>query len=897
MPLTPYEFAPDPSLFNKHAFRQQLSEAKSKISLFKQSIKSVQATLDQRFLEGADIRDLVHGRAWFIDQLLSVAWEQFDWPDNQISLLAVGGYGRGELHPGSDIDLLILLRHDDDSPYRDSLERFVTFLWDISLDIGHSVRSLSDCEREAKADITVATNLLENRTIVGHDSLREEMVKRLGTEHMWSSSEFFEAKWQEQITRHYKYNNNEYNLEPNIKSSPGGLRDIQMIGWVAKRHFGTNTLEGLMREGFLTESEVRIMEQGQAFLWQVRYALHMTAKRAEDRLLFDHQRTLAELFGYADNDERLAVEQFMRRYYRVVMSLTELNDVLMQHFDDAILQSQHEVQITPLNRRFQMVNRKIEATHPRVFEHAPFALLEIFLLMAQNPQIESVRASTIRLLRDNRHLIDESFRRDIRHSSLFMELLRSSGNVARQLRRMSRYGILGKYLPEFGYAIGLMQHDLFHIYTVDAHTLLLLKFLHNFQKEDARKTFPFAAQLIHRLPKRELAYIAGLFHDIGKGRGGDHSELGARDALHFCEKHHISKHDARLVSWLVEHHLLMSMTAQKKDISDPDIIQEFAMTVRDEVRLDYLYVLTVADINATNPNLWNSWRATLLQQLYVETKRALRRGLENPIDRQEWIDETQQDALALLKKWGVDETKIWPLWNTLGEDYFLQDSAREIAFQTEQILQHKTPELPLVLVTNPKKVDQVGGTKIFVYTQEEPHLFAATVAAMQQLNLNIHDARISTSSSGYSLDTYIVLEHDNEPIRDPERIQQIKEVLIEELDDPADYSDIVQRRVARQLKHFTMPTQVIISNDPATLRTTLEVIAPDRPGLLARIGRIFVEMDINLLSAKIVTLGERVEDIFVITDRKLGPISDPDLCRKLQQRICSELDAQVTKTL
>ncbi|WP_417597167.1 [protein-PII] uridylyltransferase [Oceanospirillum sp.] len=894
MPLTPYEFEPDPSLFNKHTFKQQLAEAKSSISLFKQTIQGVQDTLDQRFLDGSDIRDLVHGRAWFMDQLLSVVWEQFDWPDNNISLIAVGGYGRGELHPHSDIDLLILLRNDDDTPYRDSLERLITFMWDISLDIGHSVRSLSDCEREAKADITVATNLLENRTIVGPDSLREEMVERLGTDHMWSSSEFFEAKWQEQIKRHYKYDNNEYNLEPNIKSSPGGLRDIQMIGWVAKRHFGTHTLEGLMREGFLTESEVRIMEQGQAFLWQVRYALHMTAGRAEDRLLFDHQRTLADLFGYADNDERLAVEQFMRRYYRVVMSLTELNDVLMQHFDDAILQSRHEAKVEILNKRFQIVNHKIEATHNRVFENTPFALLEIFLLMAQNPQIESVRASTIRLLRDNRHLIDESFRQDIRHSSLFMELLRSPGNVARQLRRMSRYGILGKYLPEFGYAIGLMQHDLFHIYTVDAHTLLLLKFMHRFQKEEARKAFPFAAQIFHRLPKRELAYIAGLYHDIGKGRGGDHSELGAKDVLQFCERHHLSKHDARLVSWLVEHHLLMSMTAQKKDISDPEVIQEFVMTVRDETRLDYLYILTVADINATNPNLWNSWRATLLQQLYVESKRALRRGLENPIDRQEWVEETQQDALIFLKKWGVEETRIWPLWNLLGEEYFLQDSAREIAFQTEQILDHKEPNMPLVLVTNPKKVEQVGGTKVFIYTKEQDHLFAATVAAMEQLGLNIHDSRISTSSNGYSLDTYIVLESNDEPIRDEARIEEIKHVLIEELDDPADYSEIIQRRTPRQLKHFTMPTQVIISNDPISQRTTLEVITPDRPGLLARIGRIFVEMDINILSAKIITLGERVEDIFVITDRTLGPISDPNLCEKLRYRICHDLDEQVS---
>lgn len=890
-----YRFTPDLQLFDFEAFRTALATAPQPIPLFKAALTQVQQGLDARFRAGADIRDLIHGRAWFMDQLLAAAWYLFDWPDDHISLIAVGGYGRGELHPKSDIDLLILLGDEEDTPYREHISAFITFLWDIRLDIGHSVRSLQDCIREASADITVATNLLENRTLVGSDQLRQRMLASLAQEHMWPSDAFFEAKWQEQISRHYKFNNSEYNLEPNIKSSPGGLRDIQMIGWVAKRHFGVTSFDDLVERNFISETELRILTQGQAFLWQVRYGLHMLSGRSEDRLLFEYQRQLAELFGYSDNDERLAVEQFMKRYYRVVMSLAELNDVLLQHFDEVILSGQHSEEITTLNKRFRIRNGYIQANNNQVFERHPFALLEIFLLMAQNPEIQGVRASTIRAIRDHRHLIDEAFRQDLRNISLFMELLRSEGDVARQLSRMTRYGVLGKYLPEFGHVIGLMQHDLFHIYTVDAHTLKLLRFLREFQTPDAHERFPVASQVIMQLPKIELLYIAGLYHDIGKGRGGDHSTLGAADAQAFCQRHHLSGRDTRLVCWLVEHHLLMSMTAQKRDISDPEVIRDFAIKMRDQVHLDYLYVLTVADINATNPNLWNGWRAALLHQVYTETKRALRRGLENPIDKQEWIEETQQEALAILRALGTDETQATALWQRLDDDYFLQDSPSEVAWHTQGILQHGENPDPLVLISAPTDDMREGGTKVFIYAPAVDHLFAATVAAMEQLNLSIHDARISSTCDQYSLDTYIVLEQDGSVIRDPERLQQIRVRLIEELDDPEDYPVIVQRHTPRQLKHFTLPTQVTISNDPSNQRTVLEVITPDRPGLLARLGRLFLEFGISLQNAKIATLGERVEDIFFITDADQSPISDPELCQNLQAHICAELDRQASR--
>ncbi|MBS9403097.1 [protein-PII] uridylyltransferase [Halomonas sp. TRM85114] len=890
MLLHHYRFTPDESLFDVDRFRNELTGSRSPIAPFKAALREIQSHLDERFRAGADIRDLVHGRAWCLDRLLAVAWEQHTWPDDGVALLAVGGYGRGELHPHSDVDLLLLLEHDDDAPYRDALTAFITFLWDIGLEIGHSVRSLADCVREAEADVTVITNLQESRTLAGPERLRDAMQTQLSTERLWPADRFFEAKWQEQIRRHYRYNNSEYHLEPNIKSSPGGMRDIQMIGWVAKRHFGTERYEDIVANGFMNDAELQILSQGQAFLWQVRYALHMLTDRAEDRLLFDHQNTIAGLFGYRDTPERLAVEQFMKRYYRHVTALAGLNDMLLQHFDEAILHAGEKLATTVLNERFEIKGGYIQARRRSVFRDRPSALLELFLLMAEHPEIEGVRADTIRLIRDHRHQIDDLYRDDLRHQSLFMALLRSGGNVPRQLRRMNRYGVLGKYLPEFGRAVGLMQHDLFHIYTVDAHTLRLLKFVQCFRGPEGRDVFPVAATLIHQLPKLELLWIAGLFHDIGKGRGGDHSEIGARSVEAFAERHGLSSRDTRLVSWLVWHHLSMSMIAQKRDTTDPDVIADFARLVGDETRLDYLYVLTVADINATNPTLWNGWRATLMRQLHSETKRALRRGLENPLERDDWVQETRSEAHSLLETIGADMARVDQLWESLGEDYFLQYAPSEIVWQTQGILGHEDNELPLILISAPTDDMTEGGTKVFIHTRSAEDLFAATSAAMEQLGLSIHDARIATSSNDRTLNTFIVLDEQGMAIREHARIEEIRRHLVEELDDPDDYPQIVTRHTPRQLKHFRVPTEVIIEQDPANERTMLELTAPDRPGLLARVGRIFMEQSIALSAAKIATLGERVEDVFFITDKTGAPLTDPQRQQCLRERLIEVLD-------
>ncbi len=890
----------DPELFDAAAFEQQLAADSNSLATFRSAIEHARMVLDQRFLDQHDIHDVVHARAWFIDQLLEQAWHAQNWLPGtcNIALVAVGGYGRGELHPYSDIDLLILLEHEQHEHLHAGISAFLTFLWDIGLEVGHSVRTVQQCADEASGDLSVITNLLESRLVLGPNELLVAMRELIGPQHMWPSEQFFLGKRAEQRERHTKYNDTEYNLEPNVKSSPGGLRDLQTIMWVARRRFGMRTLSSLEAPGFLTAGEYRLLSQARAFLWQVRYALHMLAGRNEDRLLLDYQHKIAHMFGFSDDDNRPAIEHFMQKYYRIIMGISQLSDLISQYFEETILRADSTELPTPLNERFRIRGGYIEACNPYVFSDTPSAILEIFVLLAQHPEIKGVRSQTIRMLRDHRHLIDDAFRHDERNINLFLELFRCTEGVHMNLRRMSRYGILGRYLPEFGRIVGQMQHDLFHIYTVDAHTLNLIKHLRKLRHPDFAEKYSLASAVIGRLPKPELIYLAGLFHDIGKGRGGNHSLLGADIAEEFGKLHQLPKADTRLITWLVRNHLVMSVTAQRKDISDPEEIHNFALLVGDQVRLDYLYVLTVADINATNPTLWNSWRAQLLRQLYSETRRALRRGLENPLEREEQISTRQATALSLLTEDGVEPQAVEQLWSQLGDDYFVRHSAGDIVWHTEAILQHGDSLEPLVLVRETTQREYDGGTQIFVYGVQRHDFFAVTVATLDQLNLSTLDARIMTSKGHFSIETYIVLDAEGDRIGDdPERIQEIRTGLTTALRNPENFPAIIQRRVPRQLKHFSFTPQITIHNDAQRPYTIVEVIAPDRPGLLARIAGIFVEFNLSLVKAKIITLGERIEDVFFITDADGLPLSDPDLCHALQESMIAQLSTGASGTV
>ncbi|WP_166252168.1 [protein-PII] uridylyltransferase [Marinobacter salicampi] len=846
----------------------------------------------EAFQNGADVRELVRSRAVTVDQVLRLIWNRYPFAQSpDVALVAVGGYGRGELHPHSDIDLLILTRDGVQDNWQEDLSAFVTLLWDLRLDIGHSVRSIQESTDAARNDVTILTNLLETRTIAGPDNLRQTLSHRIYSDDVSSDRDYFIAKREEQKRRHQKYGDTEYNLEPNVKGSPGALRDIQNIGWITKRHFGLQSTADLTRFSILTEEEYQILLQGETFLWRLRYGLQLIANRNENRLLFDHQRALARMLGYRDEGKRLGVELMMQAYYRTVLALAELTDVILQYYDEAILDTEGKEEIRPLNKRFQMRNHYIEAVNNQVFAYAPYAIMEIFVLMAQRPEIKGIRATTIRSLRAHRHLIDDAFRNDLAVTSLFMELLRTPHELDQTLSHMKKYNVLGRYLPEFGQIIGQMQHDLFHIYTVDAHTLRVIRNMVRMNGPEARTEYPLASRLVHRLPKLEVLYIAGIFHDVAKGRGGDHSELGAIDAEAFCRTHHLSERDTKLVSWLVENHLLMSMTAQRKDISDPDIIHGFARAVPSQVHLDYLYVMTVCDISATNPKLWNTWRASLLRQLYIEAKRALRRGADNPVDRMDWVRATQSEAREILHAQNMTDEQIDQVWETLDEDYFLQDSTVDIAWQTAAIIRHGDNPDPLVLMRDTRGGPSDGYSQIIIYMKDRVALFAATTAVLEQLNLNIVDARISTSEGPYSISAYVVLDEKGRPLSsDPARKERVRTLLIEELDDPEDYPDIIHRRTPRQLKHFAFPTEVTFSNDTVNQRTVMEVVTPDRPGLLARVGQVLLEHRVRLNTAKIATLGERVEDVFFITDEDGGPLSDPDVCQSLQDDLCQMLD-------
>ena len=881
-----------------NALEAGISEDASPVAAARELLKQRYLADAEAFQEMAsegsavDVRALVRSRSHTVDRVLSLIWNRYAFsrsPD--IALIAVGGYGRGELHPHSDIDLLILTRNGIEESWQEDLGGFVTLLWDLKLDIGHSVRSIEESMASAREDVTILTNLLETRTISGPDELRSELSEKVYSDDVSSDIDYFVAKREEQKRRHKKYGDTEYNLEPNVKGSPGALRDIQTIGWITKRHFGLQNIADLTRFSILTEEEHQILLQGETLLWQLRYGLQLIADRNENRLLFDHQRALAQMLGYKDQGKRLGVELMMQSYYRTVLALAELTDVILQYYDEAIIGAGNEGDVLPLNKRFQIRNFYIEAVNSQVFAYSPYAIMEIFVLMAQHPEIKGIRATTIRSLRAHRHLIDDAFRSDLAVTSLFMELLRTPHDLDQTLSAMKKYSVLGRYLPEFGQIIGQMQHDLFHIYTVDAHTMRVIRNMVQLDGTELRNDYPLASRLIHHLPKLETLYIAGLYHDIAKGRGGDHSELGAIDVEAFCERHHLSDRDTQLASWLVENHLLMSMTAQRKDISDPDIIYAFAKAVPSQVHLDYLYVLTVCDISATNPKLWNTWRASLLRQLYIEAKRALRRNSQTPADRHEWVRATQSEAREILHAQNMTDQQIDRIWETMDEDYFLQDSTVDIAWQTAAIIRHGDDSDPLVMIRDTRGGPTDGYSQIIIYMNDRMDLFAATTAVLEQLNLNIVDARISSSDGPYSVSSYIVLDEQHKPLGiDPARKDRVRKRLVEELDDPNDYPDIIHRRTPRQLKHFAFPTEVIFYNDTVNQRTVMEVITPDRPGLLARVGQVLLEHRVRLTNAKIATLGERVEDVFFVTNEHGDPIHDPEACRSLQNALCKMLD-------
>ncbi len=871
------------------ALDEMLQRAGNSLADIRRALEKANDDLISRFRAGQPVTELVRLRAAIVDRVLIELWREHAGSlAETAALVAVGGYGRGELHPSSDVDVMLLLASKLPTDGEQILSSFLTSLWDIGLEIGHSVRTVKQCQQQAKDDITIATTLIEARLLDGPESLFDDMTAAISAEKLWNSADFFAAKRREQIERHHRYDDTAYRLEPNVKGSPGGLRDIQMIGWVAKRHFGVSKLDELLQHRFLTPGQLKILNDGQAFLWRVRFGLHVLTGRREDRLLFDHQTNLAEMLGYEDATYTLAVEQLMQRYYRTVMDLSRINEMLLQLFEEAILMDPN-AQPEDLNDQFQVKNGFLQTADDQVFQRNPSALLEMFHLLQQHPEIRGVSAFTIGLVKRNLYLIDEEFRQNPRNHRLFLNILRSKTGVTHELRRMNLYGVLGLYIPSFGRIVGRMQYDLFHAYTVDEHTLFVISNLRRFALSRFDHEFPHCSPLMQSFEKPEIVYLAALFHDIAKGRGGDHSELGAVDAEAFCLEHGLSKYEARTVSWLVKHHLVLSTTAQKKDIGDPDVINEFATLVGDMSHLDYLYVLTVADVRGTNPNLWNSWKATLFRDLFELTARALRRGLENPIDRDQLILEKHAEAEQLLEKSGLPQEKIQEIWSLLTEDYFLRYRSEEIAWHTEVLADSDIEtEHGFLEIRKQRDADRIAAV---LYTPRTRRTFAHVTAALGELGLTIIDARIVPIANGYGLDTYIFMECDKLVDVDESRMSKIRRTLTRVLTAPDEQAAAVTRPAPRQVRMFTTKTVIDFSKDEANQRTMMELVAGDRPGLLSDVGRVFVELGINIDAAKIMTIGERAEDVFYISDGSGKPL-DEESCLALRERLLGQLDSK-----
>ena len=864
---------PPPAFISKYAWwpteDSQWVEFKSSPQKHREFIQTIQTAVIDAFKSGTATSEVIIGYAITIDYLLWYAWFTHDLHKSNATLLAVGGYGRAELHLQSDIDLMVLLDSSFDDQDKEKLSAFLTFLWDSGLDIAHSVRTVKEAVTESKSDITVISSMLEARALCGNIALFNELQKATANNKIWSGKKFYYAKKEEMQARHKKYGDTLYQLEPNIKEGPGGLRDIQFINWVTKRHFGNRSLTDLIGEGFLKEKEYDLLRHAQEYLWKIRFSLYLITRRKEERLLFDYQVELAREAGHNDTNSNLAVEQFMQNYYRHISECFKLIELLQQHFEETQLPRLSWKRKKTIGSHFYSTGEVLHIKDESTLKENPSSLLSLFLTMQTHEHLDKVGSETIRLIRDNTHLIDEDFRSNETHRKLFIDILRQPRFVARELKRMHYLGVLAAYWPAFARIVGRMQYDLYHVYTVDHHILTVLQEARNLGHK--KRTEDDISAIFHRLPKLEILYLAALFHDIAKGRDGDHSTEGSQDAIDFCLAHGLSQYDTSLVSWLVENHLVMSVTAQHKDLSDPSVIQKFADITSSTTRLDYLYLLTIADIKGTNPTLWNSWRKTLLADLYKYTSFQLRAGM--PRDTSAILNDIQTSALELLAQKGHSEESCKTLWSHLSDDYFLRHTDSEIAWQTG-----------IVLNTEDKSKTQVhihhlirrGCSEIFIYSTDKKFLFANITKCLYELNLSILDARIITSNDGHALNTFTVVDKNEQAITDKGTCKQIEEKIISTLDADTLTDNAASQFISSRLRHFQVDPVVTIKNARHLDHTSLHIHASDHPGLLADVAQVFALHEIRVISARVSTLGEKVHDIFYITDKHDQKILDKE---------------------
>ena len=816
------------------------------------------------------IRVLLRKLSSLAGNLLQTLWQRAQLPDD-MALVAVGGFGRDQLFPYSDVDVLLLLPDgtapEAGSALRTKLEGFIGSCWDTGLEIGSSVRTVAECLAESAGDVTVQTSLLESRLVCGNPALFAEFQRQYRAQ--MNPQAFLVAKTLEMRQRHTKYENTPYSLEPNCKESPGGLRDLQMILWVSQAAgLGSNWKE-LAASGMATAFEVRQIERNEALLCLIRARLHAAAGRHEDRLVFDLQTAVAESFGYrsqAPDGSRLpmrASESLMRRYYWAAKAVSQLSQILLLNIEERLNPSTHEPR--PINERFFEKAGLIEVASDDLYTRDPHAILETFLLYQTTVGLKDLSARTLRALYNARGVMDSAFRRDPVNRDAFMRILQQPSGITHAMRLMNQTSVLGRYLWPFRRIVGQMQHDLFHVYTVDQHILMVLRNVRRFFMAEHAHEYPFCSQLAGGWDKPWILYVAALFHDIGKGRGGDHSQIGAEEVRRFCRQHGVDREDARLIEFLVREHLTMSTVAQKQDLSDPDVIGAFAHRVGNERNLTAMYLLTVADIRGTSPKVWNAWKGKLLEDLYRATLRTL--GGRAP-DAAAEIEARKREALVLLALNALPFEAHKALWATLDVSYFMRHDAADIAWHTRHLSRHVGAAKPVVRARQSLAGD---GLQVMVYAADQADLFARICGYFDRVGFSILDARVHTANNGHALDTFQVVASSasEQPGHYRELTHMVESDLMRVIEEGGPLPEPTRKRVSRRVKSFPVAPRVTLQPDEKAQRWLLAISASDRAGLLYLVARILAQHHLSVQLAKVSTLGERVEDTFLIQGPEL----------------------------
>jgi [protein-PII] uridylyltransferase len=843
--------SPSPAIDGIAALRQQLRSGKQALI---EEFRAARPTITAA-------HSLLRRLARQVDTIVTALWEQAGLPDGAC-LVAVGGYGRGELFPYSDVDVLVLLpdgvQAQQPGPAKASIEAFITACWDTGLEIASSVRSLDECLDEAAGDVTVQTALLESRLLAGQSGsgplLYKQLQKRLAQ--AMDASAFLRAKTLEMRQRHTKFDETPYSLEPNCKESPGGLRDLQVLIWIARAAGLGKTWKALAARGLITAFESRQLQRNEGLLKLIRARLHVAAGRREDRLVFDLQTAVAESFGYASTKAQRASELLMRRYYWAAKAVSQLNQVLLLNLEEQVNGSQQGL-MRQINAHFLDRAGMLEVASDDLYERNPHAILETFLVYQQTPGIKGLSARTLRALYNARELMNGAFRRDPVNRALFMTILRQPEGQTHAFRLMNQTSVLGRYLWVFRRIVGQMQHDLFHVYTVDQHILMVLRNVRRFFIPEHAHEYPFCSQLAAQFDKPELLYIAALFHDVAKGRGGDHSDLGAMEARRFCRDHGLPKADAELVAFLVQHHLTLSRVAQKEDLSDPEVIESFVKKMGDARHLTALYLLTVADIRGTSPKVWNAWKGKLLEDLYRLTLRAL--GGAKPNLHAE-IEARKQEARQVLALHSMLPDTETPLWQTLEISYFARHDAGELAWHARSLWRHVHAEQPIVRA-RPSPVGE--GLQVLVYAPDRQDLFARICGYFDSAGFNILDAKVHTTRKGYALDTFQVISPGLE-LHHRDLVSLVETKLTQSLSSSGPLPEPRRGRLSRRVKSFPFTPRIALRPDERAQHWLLSISTSDRAGLLYAIALVLARHNINLQLAKISTLGERVEDTFLV---------------------------------